>query len=71
MADVLSQVTTQLDPDMVKSILDGVALEVVHWVEPHDPTVVESDHHLKQEVCVASGHAQVQMNVMDWAKAQR
>ena len=41
--DVLSQVTTQLDPDMVRSILDGVAVGTVHWVETHDPAVVESD----------------------------
>ena len=29
-ADVLSQVTTQLNPETVKSILDGVALGMVH-----------------------------------------
>ena len=69
--DVLSQVTTQLEPDRVRSILDGVALGAVHWAEVHDPTVVESDHHLVQHVCVATGHELVQMHVMDWAKAQR
>ena len=66
-ADALSQVTTQLDPDMVKSILDRVALGAAHWAEVHDPAVVESDHHLEQEVYDATGHAQVQMHVMDWA----
>ena len=71
MADVLSWVTTQLDPDMVKFILDGVAIEAVHQVETHDPAIVESDHQLEQEVCVTAGHAQVQMNVMDWVEAQR
>ena len=70
-ADVLSWVTTQLDPDMVKSILDGVAIEVVHEVETHDPAMVESDHHLDQEVHVTTDHTQVQMHVTDWAKAQR
>ena len=69
--DVLSHVTTWLDPDMVRSILDGVAFGAVHWAEAHDPAMVESDHHLEQEVCVATGCAQVQMHVMDWAKAQR
>ena len=34
-------------------------------------TVVESDHHLEPEVCVTTGHAQVQMHVMYWAEAQR
>ena len=32
-ADVLSQATTWLDPDMVRSILDGVALGATHWAE--------------------------------------
>ena len=48
--DVLSQVTTQLDPDMVRSVLDGVALGAVHLVEVHNPAVVESHSHLEQEV---------------------
>ena len=31
--DVLSQITTHLDPDMVRSILmlDGITLEAAHW----------------------------------------
>ena len=33
--------------------------------------MVESDHCLDQEVHVATGCAQVQMHVTDWAKAQR
>ena len=43
-ADVLSWVTTQLGPDMVRSILDGVTLGTVHQTEVHDPTIVEGDH---------------------------
>ena len=69
--DVLGQVTTWLDPDMVKLILNGVPIGAVHWAENHDPAMVESDHHLEQEMCVATGCTQVQMHVMDWAKAQR
>ena len=64
-ADVLSQVTTQLNPNTVGSILDWVALGAVHWAEVHYPTVVESDHHLEQEVCNATDHALVQMHVTD------
>ena len=56
---------------MVRSILNGVALGAVHWAEVHDPAMVESNCHLEQEVCVAAGHALVQMHVMDWAEAQR
>ena len=56
---------------MVKSILDGVPLGSVHWAEVHDPTVVEGDHCLEQEVHVTAGHALVQMHVIDWAAAQK
>ena len=36
-ADALSQATTQLDPDKVKSILNGVALGSMHWAEVLTP----------------------------------
>ena len=70
-ADVLNQVTTCLDPDMVRSILDGVTLGAVHQAEVHDPTIVKGDHGLEQEVCVATGCALVQMHVTDWTEAQK
>ena len=70
-AHMLSLVITQLDPDTVKSILEGVAIGAAHRVETHDPTMVESDHHLEQEVCVTTGCMLIQMHVMDWAEAQR
>ena len=68
-ADVLSQVTTHLDPDTVRSILNGVTLGATHWVELLDPTVIEGHHGLEQEVHVAMGYTLVQMHVSDWAKA--
>ena len=70
-ADVQSQVTTHLDPDTVRSILNGVALGAAHWAEVHDPAIIEGDHILEQEVHVAAGYALVQMHITDWAKAQR
>ena len=70
-ADVLSQVTTQLDLDTVKSILDKVTLETVHWAEVHDPTIVEGDHCLELEIHVAAGCTLVQMHITDWAEAQK
>ena len=70
-ADVLRQVTTQLDPDKVRLILDGVSMGSVHWAEVHNPTIVEGDCHLEQEVCVSTGHVVVQMHVTDWTEAQR
>ena len=70
-AGVLSWVTTQLDPDTVRSILDRVALWAVHWAEVNDPTIVEGDLSLEWDVHVTTGHMLVQMHVTDWAKAQR
>ena len=69
--DVLSQITTWLNLDMVKSILDGVTMGVAHWAEVHDPGIIEGDHWLEQEICVTAGHDLVQMHVTDWTKAQR
>ena len=70
-ADVLSWETTQLDPDMVRSIHDGVVLGAAHQAKVHDPTVVEGDLSLEQEVHVTIGCSLIQMHVTDWAKAQR
>ena len=56
---------------MVRLILDGVTLGAAHWAEVHDPTIIEGDHDLEQEVCVAAGCMLVQMHVTDWAEAQR
>ena len=65
MADVLSPVTTHLDPDMVRSILNGVTLGAAHQVEVHNPTVIKGDHGLEQEVCVTVGCMLVQMHITD------
>ena len=56
---------------MMRSILNGVALGAVHWVEVHNPAIVDSDHCLEQELHVIAGCALVQMYVTDWAEAQR
>ena len=69
--DVLSQITTCLDPDMVRSILDGVTLGATHRAESHDPAVVEGDHDVEKEVHVTAGWVLVQMHVTDWTEAQR
>ena len=39
--------------------------------EVHDPTVVEGDHCLEQEVHVTAGCMLVQMHVTDWTEAPR
>ena len=70
-AYILSQVTTQLNPETMKSNLDGVVSGMVHQAEVHDPAMLEGDQHLEQEVCVAAGNPLVEMHVTNWAKAQR
>ena len=70
-ADVLSCITTCLDPDMVRLILNGVTLEAEHWVEVYEHAIIKGDHGLEQEVCVAMGHMLVQMHITDWAKTKR
>ena len=69
--DVLSWVTTCLNPDIVRLILDGVSLGAAHQAEVHDPAIIEGDQGLEQEVHVAMGHMLVQIHITDWAKAQR
>ena len=70
-ADVLSQVTTWLDPDTVRSILNRVVMGSAHQAKVHNLTIVEGDCCLEQEVHVTTGHALVQMHVTDWTEAQR
>ena len=46
-----------------------------HWesvcqAKVHDPAMVKGHHWLEQEVCVATGHALVQIHITDWAKFQ-
>ena len=67
-ADALSWVTSQLDPDMVRSILNRVTLGSTHRAKVHDPAIVEGDCYLEQEVHVTTGCALVQMHVTDWAE---
>ena len=59
MADVLSQITTHLNPDTVRAILNWITLGAAHWAEVHDPAITKGDHGLKQEVCVTAGHISV------------
>ena len=54
-ADMLSQITTHLSPEAVQSILDGVTLGATQRAEGCDPAMVEGDHNIEKEVCVAAG----------------
>ena len=70
-ADALSWVTTHLDPDMMRSILNRVTLGVVHQAEVHNPAIVKGHHSLEHEVSVAADHVLVQMHITDWTEAQK
>ena len=71
MADVLSQVSTQLRPETVRFILDEVTLGMVHQGKVHNPAVLEDDQHVEQEVHVATDSPLLEMYVTNWAKTQR
>ena len=71
MANVHSQITTCLSPEAMQSILDGVTLCAAQRVEGDDPAMVEGDHNIEKEVCVATGQVLVEMHVTDWATVQR
>ena len=70
-ADVLSWITTHLDPDVVRLVLDGITFGATQRAESHHPAVVEGDQGVEKEVCVTAGWVLVQMHVTDWAEAQR
>ena len=65
MANVFSRVTTQLNPETVKSILDGVTLGMAHQAKVHDPAMVEGDQYLEQEVHATMECPLVEMHVTD------
>ena len=44
---------------------------MVHRAEVYNPAIAKGDLSLEKEVHVATGHALVQMHVMDWAKSKR
>ena len=56
---------------MVRSNLNRVTLGAAHQTKVYDPTIVEGDHCLEQEVHVTAGCTIVQMHVTDWAEAQK
>ena len=52
--DVLSQITTHLSLEAMQSILDGLTLGAAQRAEGDDPAVVDGDHDIEKEVCVAT-----------------
>ena len=55
----------------MQSILDGVTLGAIQRAEGDDSAMVEGDHDIEKEVCVAAWRVLVEMHVTNWATAQR
>ena len=71
MADVLSQITTHLDPEAMQAVLDGATIGASQRAEGEDPAVIKCDQEREKDVQVAAGQVLVEMHVADWAAAQK
>ena len=74
-ADALSHVTSKLNAEAMKSILDRVTIETAERANAYDPTVAKADERIHQQVeetavqgCPA--HTCVNLNVLDWVAVQ-
>ena len=75
-ADALSCVTSKLDAEVVKSILDGVTIGTIGRADTHDPAVAEANERIHKQVeetavQVRAAHMCVNLLVMDWVVAQQ
>ena len=55
MVDVLSSITTCLDLDTVRLVLDGITLGAAQRAECQDPAVVEGDHDVEKRYVSLQG----------------
>ena len=75
-ANALSGVTSKLDEDKMKSILDRVAMGTTGRTKAQDPVVVEADEEIHKhiwETAVQAGaaHTWVSLHVTDWLATQQ
>ena len=75
-ADALSWVTLKLDAETVKSILDGVTMEMMERSDTQTPVVARADeelHRQVQETVILAWVAQAHINlhVADWVTTQQ
>ena len=73
--DALSQVTSELDAETVKSILDGVTVGTIGRLDAHDPVVAEANEGIHKQVWETTVQARatqmcVNLHVTDWVAAQ-
>ena len=69
--DALSQVTSRLDVETVKSILNGVTVGLTGRTDAYDPVVAETAEEIPKQVWTAdvqarATHTHVNLHVTDW-----
>ena len=72
--DALSQVTSKLDAETMKSIMDGITMGTTERADAHDPAVAKADeeiHKPVQETLILAQAACIDLHVTDWATAQQ
>ena len=74
--DVLSRITTRLNTETVKLILNGVSMGVAQQAGTHDPLVIKAGDEINKQTQERAVQAlatwpRVELHVMDWATAQR
>ena len=74
-ADALSQVTSKLDAETMKSILDWVTMGTIGRVDAHDSVVAEADEEIHLQawetaVQARAAHMHVDLHVTDWVATQ-
>ena len=74
-ADALRWVTSRLDAETVKSILDGVTMGLTGRVDAHDQVVAETDKEIHKQTQEAAIQARgtrtgVNLHVGDWVATQ-
>ena len=73
-ADGLSCVTSKLNAETMKSILDGVVIGTTERVDGHDPAVDQADeeiHKPSQKTAILAQAVHRDLHVTDWVTAQQ
>ena len=75
-ADALSQITSKLDAETMKSILNRITMETIGRVDADEQVVVEADEELHKQVWetavqARAAHAWVNLNVTNWVATQQ
>ena len=74
--DALSQVTSKLDVETMKSILDGVTLGMTERADTQDPAMAEADEEIhkpvqKTVILARATQACINLQVTDWVTTEQ